>query len=178
MSTQLNTRIIEISNSDDVIDVRDVIARVEELERELKPAFYECDGCNQYHPLFFSSDCRDDTNRFAAGQLDELHGSGKWEEVDEETDDTEREELSKLIELLDDLRGRGGDEEWRGDWYPITLVRDSYFKDYAQELADELDLIPSDARWPATCINWEEAADQLKVDYTTVDFDGVTYWYR
>ena len=55
------------------------------------------------------------------------------------------------------------------------FVRDSYFIEYAQELADELArgvLV----RWPFTCIDWREAADELQQDYYDVDFDGVTYW--
>lgn len=27
-------------------------------------------------------------------------------------------------------------------------------------------------------IDWERAAEELRMDYTAVDFDGVTYWVR
>lgn len=64
------------------------------------------------------------------------------------------------------------------NWYPVTLVRDSYFEDYAQELAEELDLVKRDVHWPYNCIDWEQAARELKQDYSSADFDGVTYWYR
>ena len=30
----------------------------------------------------------------------------------------------------------------------------------------------------ATCIDWAQAARELRMDYTSVDFDGVTYWIR
>lgn len=129
----------EITNSDDVIDVRGVIARFEELETELDDA-HEDDETNEALDL--------------------------------------RAEFNTLKELLSELEGNGGDEEWRGSWYPLLLVRDSHFEDFARQEAKDLDLIKSDARWPYTCINWEEAADELKQDYTTVEFDGVTYWYR
>ena len=55
------------------------------------------------------------------------------------------------------------------------FVRDSYFIEYAQELAAQRAggvLV----RWPFTCIDWREAADELQQDYYDVDFDGVTYW--
>lgn len=136
----METTTREISNSDDVIDVRDIIARVEELE-EMRDAETE-KGLEPF------------------------------------TDSEDAEELATLTAFLADMAGNGGDEKWRGDWYPVTLVRDSYFEDYAQELADELGLIPSDARWPATCIDWEQAARELQQDYTTSEFGGVTYWYR
>lgn len=28
------------------------------------PKFYECGGCDNYHPLGFTGDCRDDKNRY------------------------------------------------------------------------------------------------------------------
>jgi hypothetical protein len=135
----MTTTTKEISNSDDVIDVRDVIARFEELETEL-------------------DDAHEDSETNEALDL--------------------RAEFDTLKELLSDLESNGGDEEWRGAWYPVTLVRDSYFRDYAQEEAEDLDLVKSDARWPYTCIDWRQAAEELKQDYSTVEFDGVTYWYR
>ena len=93
-------------------------------------------------------------------------------------DNDERLELATLIALLDDLRGNGGDEQYQGDWYPITLIADSYFADYAQELAEECGDLDREMRWPFTCIDWEKAARELQMDYTTTDFDGETFWYR
>jgi len=94
------------------------------------------------------------------------------------TDNEERQELATLMSLLDDLKGNGGDVDWRGDWYPLLLVRDSHFRDFAQQEAEDLGLIKSDSSWPDNCIDWEQAAQELQVDYTTCEFEGVTYWYR
>ena len=58
------------------------------------------------------------------------------------------------------------------------LVRDSYFEQYAQELAEDIGAINRDATWPNNHIDWEAAADALKADYTSVDYDGVEYWIR
>ena len=123
----------EISNSDDYIDVRDAIARFEELDEAMSERI---------------------------------------------VDDEEYEEAKALHELLSDLKGYGGDEQWRGDWYPITLIRDSYFEDYAEELADDIGAIDRRAGWPLTCIDWKQASRELQQDYSSVEFDGVTYWYR
>ena len=87
-------------------------------------------------------------------------------------------ERALLENILADLKGNGGDEEWRGDWYPLTLIRDSYFRNYAQELAEDCGLISSNACWPNTCIDWNQAARELQYDYTACEIDGVTYWYR
>ena len=127
----------DISNSDDIINVRDIIARVEELE----------DAVSQ-------------------------------DDIDALVRSDDATELVALRELLGELRGYGGDEQWRGDWYPVTMIRDSYFKRYAMELADELGAVPADAGWPCTCIDWDQAARELQWDYSSVEFDGVTYWYR
>lgn len=65
------------------------------------------------------------------------------------------------------------------DWeHGETLIRDSYFKEYAMELAEDIGAIKSDASWPNNCIDWDQAARELRMDYSAVDFDGVTYWVR
>lgn len=127
-----------IDNTQDVLDTRDIIARVEELREE----------------------------REAAETV------GDWESSDE------CGELADLENLLSDLEGMGGDEQWEGNWYPVTLIRDSYFEDYAQELADDIGAVNTDASWPNNCIDWERAARELQMDYTSVEIDGVTYWTR
>lgn len=151
-------RDIEISNGDDVIDLRDVIERYEHLERELNDAHTGVGGSvselsfNEY--LEQAAD--DDTHMLQEAAIEAL----------------------SLINLLAECEGNGGDEEWRGAWYPITLVRDSYFEDFARQEAEDLGLIKSDASWPYTCIDWERAARDLQMDYTLIDFDGVSYWVR
>ena len=71
-------------------------------------------------------------------------------------------------------------EGYARDWcYGEVLIRDSYFEDYARELAEDLhgDAVRR-TEWPFSCIDWGEAANALKHDYTAIDFDGVTYWVR
>jgi len=118
----------------DIIDVRDIIARVEEVEE----AMPETEG-------------------------------EKWNLYASNT---------PLVELLSSLEGMGGDEQWRGNWYPVTLIRDSYFQTYAQELAEDAGLTDKPQEWPYTCIDWEQAARELRYDYASVDIGGVTYWTR
>ena len=104
------------------------------------------------------------------------------EELDNlESEDITHDEVQELVTLktiLKELEGNGGDEQWRGDWYPITLIRESHFKDYAQELAEDCGMIPADAQWPNNCIDWVQAARELRMDYTSTDIDGVEYFYR
>ena len=132
-----------ISNTDDVIDSRDVIERIEELTTE----------------------CAD----WISGETDGERTRDLWaaEFPDEST------ELVALEALQADAEGYSGD--WK---YGAQLVRDSYFKDHAQELAEDCGMIPSGLSWPCTCIDWDQAARELQMDYTSVEFAGVTYWVR
>ena len=116
----------------DIIDLRDIIARVEELDPEYS---------------------------------------------DIKLTDDEAKELAELQAILDDLKGYGGDEQWRGDWYPVTLIHDSHFTDYAREMLEDCGDIPRDIPHYIE-IDWDATARNIRVDYTPTEIDGVTYWYR
>lgn len=90
-----------------------------------------------------------------------------------ELDEDEAEELTSLKNFADE--GANSASDWE---YGATLVRDSYFTEYAEEFAEEIGAIPPSVQWPMTCIDWEAAANDLREDYSQVDFDGVTYWVR
>jgi hypothetical protein len=129
-----------INNTEDIIDSRDVIARIEYLEAE-----HDDEQCGP--------------------DLDTCV------DIEEHQD-----ELPALKALASDAGG------YMPDWpYGVGLIRDSYFEDHARELAEEMaggierEMVN---RWPFTCIDWEQAADELKQDYTEVIFDGVSYWGR
>jgi hypothetical protein len=132
----------------DMLDVRDIIARLEELRED-----------------------RDDfsgTETFIEGPEG---WAGKYPE--------DADELATLEAILDDLKGNGGDEQWEGSWYPVTLIRDSYFIEYAQELAEDIGCYTQKATaWPHSCIDWEKAARELQYDYSSVEINDITYWYR
>lgn len=112
------------SNSEDVLDSRDILARIEELE----------------------------------GQ--------------EKIDENEADELTVLTRLAEEA---SGSPDWTDG---ETLIRDSYFEDYARELAEDTGAMPDSSSWPARCIDWKQAAEELQNDYFSVDFDGVEYWIR
>lgn len=66
-----------------------------------------------------------------------------------------------------------------GDWkYGAQLIRDDKFEDHARELAEDIGAIGRDDPWPTNHIDWDAACDALKMDYSSVDFDGTTYWVR
>lgn len=56
----------------------------------------------------------------------------------EELDEDEREELTKLSELTEEA---GGASDWQ---HGEGLIRDSYFQTYAEELADDIGAVPTE----------------------------------
>ena len=79
-----------------------------------------------------------------------------------------------LLKALRETRDCCGREWIHG----VQFIRDSYFEDHARELADDIGAIDKDAKWPCSCIDWEEAADQLKQDYSTTEIGGISFHYR
>jgi hypothetical protein len=119
----------ELDNTADIIDVRDIIERIEDLENS-------------------------------------------------ERDMDEQRELNTLLLLMDDLKGNGlGAVKWCGDWYPVTLIRDDYFVDYAEELVLDICSMPNGMPL-CVQIDWDATARNIRMDYTSTEIDGVTYWYR
>ena len=108
-------------------------------------------------------------------RIDEL------ESIIEDAGDTDEElcKFSDEIEELKSLKALAEQASDSPDWkYGEGLIRESYFEDYARELAEDCGMISGEENWPLNCIDWEEAADQLKVDYFDVDFGGVSYYIR
>lgn len=85
----------------------------------------------------------------------------------------EAEELAELRALAQECEG------YASDWhYGEALINDSHFVDYAREMAEDCGMINSDAAWPMRHIDWDAAADELKGDYMSIEFRGVTFWIR
>lgn len=146
----------EISNFDDYIDSRDVIARIEELTAERDDAFEAA-----YNTWDNDEAARGDLERDAFAQEHwEVHSP------------SEADELKSLLALQDEAEG------YAPDWqHGAQLIRDSYFTEAMEEVCKDIGDLPRDI--PAyLVIDWEATADNLKVDYTSADFDGVTYWVR
>ena len=115
----------------DIIDVRDIIDRIEELEPEVE-------------------------------------SSGEGEHITE---------WKALTAIMEDLKGNGGDEQWRGDWYPVTLIADGYFTEYVQELLEDCGDIPKNLP-DYIVIDWEQTARIIRTDYSAIEIRGSAYWYR
>lgn len=93
---------------------------------------------------------------------------------DEDLDEDEAEELKNLLALQNEAEG------YSDDWqYGSTLIRESYFVEYCKEMLQDIGDLPKDLPWYIESnIDWEGVAEDLKVDYTEVGFDGVSYFVR
>jgi len=153
-----------------VIDVRDLIARYEELEDEREGLETELEDAEQSVEIASP----DDEEEMAQAH-DRLHNADAalhtWQEENQD-------EFDALLDALAELENSGGDHEWRRAWYPVTLIADWHFEAYAEELAEDIGAISSAPNWPATCIDWERAARDLRMDYSSVEIGDNTYWYR
>lgn len=62
--------------------------------------------------------------------------------------------------------------------YGEIMIREDYFTDYAQELAEHIGAIDANSSWPLSYIDWDAAAEALKQDYKDVEWDGSPYLVR
>lgn len=140
----------------DIDELNDRLSELEDLELNVASAQSEYDDCPH-------------------GDKDELDNlRDALEEAESNFSKEDREELKQLRELKDQIgesRGKISDDGG-------PFIREDCFEDYARELAEEIGAIPNDASWPCTCIDWEQAANELKMGYTSVEWGGDTYYYR
>jgi len=81
----------------------------------------------------------------------------------------EKEELDELETLENEIS-----EFKHGE----TMIPENDFEDYARELAEDIGAISGNEEWPCNCIDWERAARELAMDYSTVEYQGDTYLVR
>lgn len=139
---------MEINNNEDLIDIRDIIKRYKELKEEF---------------LVVDENFDEEDDNY-------LYDNEKFDEEN-------LEEFNSLKKLLNECEGNGGDHEWNGDWYPVTLINDDHFEDFAEQECKELGYLNQDHPWWIE-INWEATAGNMKQNYTSVDFDGADYWVK
>lgn len=140
-----------------IIDTRDLQKRLDELE-SLRDAVTEAqDAYDESHK---ESDLTPEERQELLDALDAARS---------EYGTDEQEELAELENLASEI------SEFRHGEQMIP-VRD--FEEYAQELAEDIGAIPRDTSWPCTCIDWEQAAKELAMDYTEVSYQGTDYYVR
>ena len=168
----------DITYPGDVFDSRDAIAKFEELDSDhddLQEAIDEAAEALETarNDLETEQEAGDDEAAAEAMKtVDEAVDALKQAERDmEEWDDAE--EYFKLKAFCEE--GESDVSDWV---HGATFIADSYFKKYAMQFAEDIGAMPDTAQWPATCIDWDEAAKELKADYSSIEVDGETYWVQ
>jgi len=144
----------QLSNCDDVLDSRDIISALEDAIN---------DAIDEYATWL------DNESEFSVDE-------GMFEDIPQSW-------LDEVCANYDDIKALQAlceEGESFADWqHGETLIHDSYFAQYAEELAHDLGLVSGEMMdWPLRHIDWQAAAEELQMDYSTIDFDGQTYWIR
>ena len=134
----------------DVLDSRDLQERIEELETELEALTEDLEAAEEENDEAAIRDAQ---------------------QTIEEWKDENQEELDELLAMKDECG-----PEWK---YGVAFIAEEDFEEYAQDLASDLygEEIRN-ASWPFDCIDWEKAADSLRMDYSVIDYQGTTYLFR
>jgi len=105
----------------------------------------------------------------------------RYEELEardiDDNDEDENAEFNEIEAFLEKVKGNGGDEQWRGHWYPVGFIKDSYFETAMDELLEDTGDMPKYQDIPSDLtitVNY----DALQTDYSSVEINGETYWYR
>lgn len=94
--------------------------------------------------------------------LEEEKGLDKDQWIKENVD---MEEYNQLKDILNEV---GSD---------ATLINENYFTEAMEELCKDIGDVPNNL--PSyIVIDWEETAENLRSDYSSIEYDGVTFYYR
>ena len=141
----------------DYLDTRDLEKEFLELE-EIKNRIDEC-----------SEEIRVIETKVDADEedfYDELQSlRNEIEALDAEFDE---DEYNALIEMKNDVP----------EWYDgNTLIADNCFTEYALEMLQDCGDLPQNIPWYIE-IDEEKTAENIKYDYSCIEYNGIEYWYR
>lgn len=109
-------------------------------------------------------------------KLGELENAVK--DAESELDGTKEafgEDEQAELEELDELESEVGREWMHG----TEMIPEGDFEEYARQLAEDTGALEGVGdKWPCTCINWTQAAEELAMDYTTVSYQDEDYYVR
>ena len=137
----------------DCIDTRDLIEKIDELKQQILDSFLET--------FEHYEDQTDDFDDILFEEEEIQNWKGDWED--------ELKEIEEIDKIEDEL---GSEFD-----YGVTLVHEDYFEEYTEELLIDCGYISKD--FPSWIeIDWEATANNVKQDYTEVEYQGETYYGR
>lgn len=136
------------------LDSRDLIKKREELKQQVLDSFNET--FPQYETDYFEN------------ILFEEEEIQSWKE----------DWLDEIIEITDieKLEDEVSSSEWD---YGMTFISEDEFEDYCKELVEDCGYLSKDLPFfISSNIDWAGVADDLRVDYSEVEYQGGTYLFR
>ena len=168
-----------ISNTDNVIDSRDIIERIDELTGDFQALVDDIEAAetDEEREMAFSA-----LSAWLIGHTNIVPDLKTIEEITfddvvEWAESDDAHELKALIALADEA-------DCSPDWsYGEMLIYEDYFTDYIEEFINDCYELPKefnsgDWPWRHMTIDYVAAADEAKQDYMEVNFDGATYYIR
>jgi len=139
---------------DNIIDSRDLISMYEDLNEEHEDLLANVERLEE--------------------EANDLYHKELLEAAREELKEWEEEHLEELETLQAVIEeGESISSEWR---HGTTLIHEHYFVDYAMDLGRDIGVISDFNSWPARHIDWEAAAEELKMDYDLIRYGEHRYY--
>lgn len=154
------------SPGEKIIDSRDIIARMEELQSEREALAEDVQTAEET-----LSDMDDETPSHERASAEETLSQARQELV--EWDEENGDELKTLQECNEEGEGYG-------DWsHGETMIHEDYREDYVQEWLSDCGDMPRDGFPSWIEIDWKATADNFfRYDYHEIQFGGETYYIR
>ena len=142
-----------------IIDTRDLYKRQQELQSELETLQ---DAVSEAQEAL--NECEDAEDREVLAD--------SFNKAQDDLADWQSEYQEELDEL-NDLESEVGDNFMHGE----TLIDEDDFVEYVQDLAEDMGATAGDDHsW--LVIDWEATADNVKMDYSSCEYQGTTYLFR
>jgi len=140
------------------IDTRDLYKRQQELQSELETLQDAVSDAQEEYEAEYGPDAQG--------------FSHEHQEAEKALSDWQSEYQEELDEL-NALESEVGDEWMHG----AALVDEDDFIEYVQDLAEDMGATAGvDHSW--LVIDWEATADNVKMDYSSCEYQGTTYLFR
>jgi hypothetical protein len=98
--------------------------------------------------------------------IDEQYTADEQADAQEELDEIENFEIELGMDLT--IASQNG----------VYFIAEHDFTQYAEELANDIGAIGVNSyEWPINHIDWDSAAEELKMDYSEVEWQGTTYLF-
>lgn len=144
----------------DIVDTRDIQERIDEIEDDIDTLENEMSDLEEEIDELIDSE-EDGNQNIIDLKLDEIEEKvGVIKDL--------KEELDNLLNIKSEVP-----EFEEGN----TLIHENYWVEYVQDLVTDCGYISSDLPWWIE-IDWDRTADNVAQDYSTIEIEGNTYYYR